>query len=332
VSGLEITGMTVDGSQQVGPVAIGGVGGSGTRVVAGFLRQLGFYMGADLNAANDNLWFALLLARSRWFAESPREEILMALSVFERAMTGHFALQRDELGLLVRAAYGMASRESLFWRPTRIKRAIQRVWPLKWALTLLWATKRIATIAQSARVDLTPYAGWGWKEPCTYVYITYLNSLFKDFRYIHVMRNGLDMAYSGNQGHLVTWGSSFGVQMPDAPELLPRASLRYWIKANETTIARGTSLLGDRFLVINFDQLCLNPQSQVACLLDFLELDCSAVDVEKLCQSCTVPRSLGRYREYDADYSLEAIDAVRRLGFSVDDQWLSDSAEKAVHA
>ena len=43
----------------IGPVAIGGVGGSGTRVIAEILIQLGFYIGSDLNSANDNLWFML---------------------------------------------------------------------------------------------------------------------------------------------------------------------------------------------------------------------------------------------------------------------------------
>lgn len=37
------------------PVAIGGVGGSGTRVVAEIVRSLGYYLGGDLNSANDNL-------------------------------------------------------------------------------------------------------------------------------------------------------------------------------------------------------------------------------------------------------------------------------------
>ena len=42
------------------PVAIGGIGGSGTRLIAQCLKELGFYLGGDLNQANDNLWFVLL--------------------------------------------------------------------------------------------------------------------------------------------------------------------------------------------------------------------------------------------------------------------------------
>ncbi|MGD7037261.1 sulfotransferase [Methylotuvimicrobium buryatense] len=41
----------------VSPVAIGAIGGSGTRVVARLLMELGYYIGSDLNHANDNLLF-----------------------------------------------------------------------------------------------------------------------------------------------------------------------------------------------------------------------------------------------------------------------------------
>ena len=54
------------------PVAIGGVGGSGTRLIAQLLMELGVYMGSDRNDANDNLWFTLLFKRIEiLFASDP---------------------------------------------------------------------------------------------------------------------------------------------------------------------------------------------------------------------------------------------------------------------
>ena len=41
-------------------IAVGGVGGSGTRLIAAFLDRLGIYMGDDQNESLDNLWFNLL--------------------------------------------------------------------------------------------------------------------------------------------------------------------------------------------------------------------------------------------------------------------------------
>ncbi len=39
------------------PIAVGGIGGSGTRVVAAILKELGIFIGDNLNASNDNLDF-----------------------------------------------------------------------------------------------------------------------------------------------------------------------------------------------------------------------------------------------------------------------------------
>lgn len=55
-------------------VAVGGIGGSGTRLVIQIIEALGFYIGADLNKARDNLLFTLLFRRKNIFLDS--EEII----------------------------------------------------------------------------------------------------------------------------------------------------------------------------------------------------------------------------------------------------------------
>ena len=68
-----------------GPVAIGGVGGSGTRVVAEVLKCLGFYLGSLLNSSLDNLWFTLLFKRPDWFQgciNGHPDQIKKGLTVF----------------------------------------------------------------------------------------------------------------------------------------------------------------------------------------------------------------------------------------------------------
>mgnify|MGYP004007565703 CR=1 FL=1 len=69
------------------PVAIGGIGGSGTRLIASVLRDIGFFLGADLNEASDNLWFTLLFKRMElWPLEENKEEISRALAIFLNLM------------------------------------------------------------------------------------------------------------------------------------------------------------------------------------------------------------------------------------------------------
>ena len=60
-------------SSHTHPVVIGGVGGSGTRLIAQCLNELGFFLGPDLNEANDNLWFTLLFKRTRILTSSEEE-------------------------------------------------------------------------------------------------------------------------------------------------------------------------------------------------------------------------------------------------------------------
>ena len=69
-------------------VAIGGVGGSGTRLVAEIVERFGFYLGGSLNNKHDNLWFTLLFQRPCWFEQFPSdEEIAPAIALFCKAMT-----------------------------------------------------------------------------------------------------------------------------------------------------------------------------------------------------------------------------------------------------
>lgn len=66
------------------PIVIGGVGGSGTRVVTAVLQELGVYIGYDLDQAMDNLLFLLLFKRPVWFNKIHREKdkIFTGLNIF----------------------------------------------------------------------------------------------------------------------------------------------------------------------------------------------------------------------------------------------------------
>jgi hypothetical protein len=75
-----------------GPVAVGGIGGSGTRVVARILQILGGYIGGDLNATLDNLLFEKLMARPTLKAKSRAGDrgARAALAKFEQRMNTAF--------------------------------------------------------------------------------------------------------------------------------------------------------------------------------------------------------------------------------------------------
>jgi hypothetical protein len=66
--------------------AVGGIGGSGTRLIAGLLREVGFDIGPDLNESLDNLTFTLLF---KWRAMGDLDDARFAdlWRIFEDAMT-----------------------------------------------------------------------------------------------------------------------------------------------------------------------------------------------------------------------------------------------------
>lgn len=286
------------------PIAVGGVGGSGTRVVAEILKRIGIYIGSDLNTSNDNLWFTLLFKRPGWFIKESQNNgygIFKGLSIFEKAMTGQLKPEIREFIFIARAAFELSIKGHDHLHSGR------GMWPIKRAINIL----------NSRSINLSRYIGWGWKEPNTHIYIEYLYTYFNNLRYIHVIRNGLDMAYSNNQAQLFNWGKLFGVDI-DSSIPLPKASLQYWIKANRRAIDFGRRLLGRRFLLINFDRLCLDPGYEIVCLLDFLEVNKGSVDLESLAALPRTPKTSGRYKDHDLSlFSDEEIAAVRDLGFEI---------------
>ena len=288
------------------PVAVGGVGGSGTRAVAKVLQLAGVYLGGDLNEALDNRWFTLLFKRPGWFVQArnaPGEPIQRALSVFHGVMTkGRVAAFRSLPFLLGAAADLSRSGHD----PTGFAKG-------------LWPYRRVGSMLRARPFRASQHAGWGWKEPNTHLLLPELAEHFPPLRYVHVVRHGLDMAFSANQNQLHNWGRLFDVEPPPALAAAPRSSLEFWIRANERAIRLGQSLLGSHFLLVDADQLCQHPGAGVDRLVDFLALEVSPDVRARMAAVPRRPASAGRYRQHDLGvFGPGQVEAVRRLGFPVE--------------
>ncbi len=289
-----------------GPVVVGALGGSGTRVVARILIESGVHLGPDLNPQLDNLWFTLLFVRPRWYADvlarsSAVGEIALGLGVLEKAMLARPRLSPDERAFVRRAA------RSISFRGHDHRGAGRGIWPIVRALRLrAGATPAPESIA------------WGWKEPNAHVFLPYLIERFAGLRFIYVARHGLDMAYSPNRAQLYNWGTKYGVARPSTEAAVPAAMLAYWVAATRRAREIGAKL-GGRFLFLDFDRLCREPRDQVPRLVEFAG---ARLDDERLARLVALPRvppSTGRHRrepwrELDADH----VAAVRELGFPIE--------------
>ncbi len=268
---------------RLNPIAIGGLGGSGTRLIAGILARSGCYIGQELNHSLDNLWFTLLLRRQSWFRDfPPDQDIRTAIRLFRIAMVsglGNHSFTSDEKEIL----------EQTTQEITRMKAQ---------------SPKRLQTVADSLRnsqsTDCRSYARWGWKEPNTHIFLPYLADIIPGLKYVHVVRNGLDMAFSDNQNQLKNWGRYIlGPEFSKTPSASQK--LDFWIVANLRAIQTGREKLGNNLFVLDYDELCTMPEKTLPALLGFLETPGTADKYTDLIS----PVSLGRHKSEDCSFLSE---------------------------
>ena len=72
-----------------------------------------------------------------------------------------------------------------------------------------WLRRRVGTLLLEGEPWRMSAKRWGWKEPNTHIVIDRLLRLVPDLKYVHVMRNGLDMCYGPNQNQQNLWGGRF---------------------------------------------------------------------------------------------------------------------------
>lgn len=258
---------------QKSPVAIGGVGGSGTRVVASIMSALGYFMGGDTNESEDNLWYTLLFKR-REVLELSSEELAGFVRIFSAAMRGREVVDTDAR----QAIQSLVTHD----RPLHPADFLaERARSLNDALTLRQL-----------------HEDWGWKEPNTHVIIPQLASHLPGLRYVHVIRNGLDMAFSDNKNQLHYWADSlFGLNDVDVDQ--PGTALRYWRLCNER-IERMRLTANFPILEVGFENLCREPVEQIQVIANFCGIQLTKQQAVSLASEFVrLPDSTERHLEMD---------------------------------
>jgi hypothetical protein len=288
-----------------GPIVVGGLGGSGTRAVAGALRACGIFMGSELNEAYDNLWFTLLIKRPHWLMtwlrdRRPSQSICDALAALEAMMTGA-ELGPAQVALLARAAGEMTA-----WGHDD-----------RGSMRGPAAFRMVADYLESPPQPIRDRS-WGWKEPNSHLVLPELIEVFPDLRYVHVVRHPLDMAWSANTTQARLWGSLCGLRPGERSVITPEGQVRWWLYSTTKAAEHGAAL-GDRFMLLRYETLCAQPEDVVAELAELagVSVDPSRRRLAEL-EVMEQPSS-GRWREHPLDvFGQELLDEIARWGYQVD--------------
>lgn len=273
-------------------IAIGALGGSGTRAVAQILIDAGIYLGDDLNESYDNLIFTRLFKNPTWYKKASQSEVGERLELFRKYMEIG-KLSGEESKMLFRAAAENPTFKSNYWFYAKLK------------------SKKF--IAKKNR------ATWGWKEPNTQIFLDEINTAFPTFRYVHVLRHGLDMAFSGNIQQLTNWGYKYDILLngTESENDLAVKQLDFWISATREVMKKSKKL-NDRFYLLKYASLYKNPKMEIDGLFEFLRLDIDPALKQKLCKIPQKPPTSYRFRKFDLDiFRNDQIEFVKEMGFEL---------------
>jgi hypothetical protein len=232
-------------------------------------------------------------------------QVIEAIRIFEKAMLCPERLSKRDLQCIIRYAF-----------------EVGHVMPLSNTTASTpyreWLSKVLSSMLDPKDIDYDKYLGWGWKEPCTYIYLRQLKQCFQSMKYIHVIRHGLDMAFSANETHLQNWSRFFGFQCPKEKELIPDAQLKFWNAANAYAAKTAKQILGTDFLLVRFEDICLETETALRQIFEFLGLELTNNVLDKFIKMVEVPPSLNRYKTKDIS-SLDPaqVSKIQEFGYRV---------------
>lgn len=237
-------------------VLIGGVGGSGTRVIARAFSAHGIFIGRELNHSLDNL---------EWPGDIP-----LMLDVCQ-------------------------SHEQ------KVRKLRQRFLPFFGSMI---------NEALSGPYDQTVLAV---KVPGSFYYLPYLSECIPNLSYVHVIRSGLDMAFSSNLNQLNNWGIKFGLKR--SAEIYDQsAQLKYWIAANTYARNHRETLPLESFYEVRFEDFCQAPYA--GCQSLFQALNIQKTISEDYVGSIHLPASSGRYHQQDISvFEAQDLNTLSRWGY-----------------
>jgi hypothetical protein len=137
---------------------------------------------------------------------------------------------------------------------------------------------------------------WGWKEPRSIFLLPFFHKHFPNMKFLHILRDGRDMAYSANQNQLHKHGSTL-VEPAEQQWSEPLQSMALWSRLHLLTAEYGEKNMAGQYLRIRYEDLCFYPDATIERIFDFFGL---SGDIKKIAQEeVSPPATIGRWRSQD---------------------------------
>lgn len=215
-------------------IFIGGIGGSGTRVLAEIFKQSGFFIGHDLNKSNDNLLFTFLFRRADVLIEP---HLAKFYTLFHHLMSSQGVTKREKEMLQI-----LTQKQRSFADSS-------------------WLEERYDNLFFK---NTKPYIT---KEPNAHIIIDRLIALDPTIKFIYLYRNGLDMAFSSNQNQLKLWGET----LIGTREVTPKNSLAYWVAVHQRLLDL-KKMFPTNIQLVSFEELVDEPKRTLEAIQAFSNL------------------------------------------------------------
>lgn len=125
-------------------------------------------------------------------------------------------------------------------------------------------------LEQATEADLNSV--WGWKGPRSMYLLPFIHHLLPKLRFLHIVRDGRDMALSRNQNQLTLYGaSSLGLESHNEPHSLQ--SIALWEKVNMIVSQYAISNMPDSYLCIKYEDLVFDQDETLCRISNFIDID-----------------------------------------------------------
>lgn len=184
---------------------------------------------------------------------------------------------------------------------------------------------------------------WGWKGPRSIYYLPVFQRIFQGrFRYIHVIRDGRDVARGDNQMQFNSNCKWLGLCPSAQPKKSSRADLRleFWARLNRDVYNYGKQVLNSStYFALRIEDLALgDPRPTLRKLAKFLgRPEPRGAELDRLAELCsghaksygggkyTAAERAGHMKEFQA--SRRGIETLRNLGYKTNDWGLEPGWE-----